>query len=177
MNPARREQMKKLLMVIPLVILICFTFSCQQGEEVAEEPVVDVEADVEAIKARYDQKTAALKAGDLVRWINLFSEDVIFMPPNAPILDGREAVQQWGQPFFEQFNMDEAISFDEIEVSDNWAFGRTTYTFKAMPKAGGEEIVENGKYIHIFKKLADGTWICTHCMWSSNDPLPTPKKE
>ena len=28
--------MKKLLMVIPLVILLCFTFSCQQGEEVAE---------------------------------------------------------------------------------------------------------------------------------------------
>jgi len=30
--------MKKLLMIIPLVILLCFTFSCQkQGEEVAEE--------------------------------------------------------------------------------------------------------------------------------------------
>lgn len=35
--------MKKLLMIIPLVILLfCFTFSCQQqGEKVAEEPVVD----------------------------------------------------------------------------------------------------------------------------------------
>jgi proline iminopeptidase len=39
--------MKKLFMVIPLVFLLCFTFSCRQGEEVAEEPVVDVEADVE----------------------------------------------------------------------------------------------------------------------------------
>ncbi len=29
--------MKKLLMIIPLVILLCFTFGCQQGEEVAEE--------------------------------------------------------------------------------------------------------------------------------------------
>jgi len=33
---------KKLLMIIPLVILLCFAFSCQkQGEEVAEETVVD----------------------------------------------------------------------------------------------------------------------------------------
>jgi len=169
--------MKKLLTIIPLVILLCITFGCQQGEEVAEEVGVDISADIEAIKAWYDQKTAALKVGDRVRWIALFSEDVVFMPPNSPILDGREAVQQWGQPFFEQFNMDEAISFDEIEVSGNWAFGRTTYTFKAVPKADGEEIVENGKFIHIFKQLDDGTWICTHCMWSSNDPLPTPKKE
>jgi creatinine amidohydrolase/Fe(II)-dependent formamide hydrolase-like protein len=29
--------MKKLLTIIPLVILLCFTFSCQQGDEVAEE--------------------------------------------------------------------------------------------------------------------------------------------
>ena len=38
--------MKKFLTIIPLVILLYFTFSCQQGEEVAEEPVVDVEADI-----------------------------------------------------------------------------------------------------------------------------------
>ena len=29
--------MKKLFMVIPLVLLLCFTFSCQKGEEVTEE--------------------------------------------------------------------------------------------------------------------------------------------
>jgi proline iminopeptidase len=39
--------MKKLFMVLPLVLLLCFTFGCQKGEEVAEEPVVDVEADIE----------------------------------------------------------------------------------------------------------------------------------
>ncbi len=33
--------MKKLLMVIPLVILLCFTFSCQQGEEVDAEKEVE----------------------------------------------------------------------------------------------------------------------------------------
>jgi len=33
--------MKKLLMVIPLVIMLCFTFGCQQGEEVAAEKEVE----------------------------------------------------------------------------------------------------------------------------------------
>jgi hypothetical protein len=41
--------MKKLFMVIPLVFLLCFTFSCQQGEEVAEEGLTEEE--VNAIMA------------------------------------------------------------------------------------------------------------------------------
>jgi hypothetical protein len=42
--------MKKLLMVIPLVFLLCFTFSCQKAEEVAEE-----------VKAKLDLKPIADK--------------------------------------------------------------------------------------------------------------------
>lgn len=48
--------MKKLLMVIPLVLLLCFTFSYQKGEEVAEEPVVDIEAEKEAIITKYKEE-------------------------------------------------------------------------------------------------------------------------
>lgn len=41
---------KKLCMILPLVLILCFTVSCQQGEEVAKEPVVDVEAKEEGVK-------------------------------------------------------------------------------------------------------------------------------
>jgi ketosteroid isomerase-like protein len=50
--------MKKLFMLLPLVLLLCFTFSCQKAEEVAEEPVVDVAAEKqnveEALRNFYD---------------------------------------------------------------------------------------------------------------------------
>ncbi len=42
--------MKKLLMVIPLVFLLCLTYGCQRGEEVSEGPVVDVETKEEGEK-------------------------------------------------------------------------------------------------------------------------------
>ncbi len=32
-----RDTMKKLFMILPLVLVLCFTFSCQQREEVADE--------------------------------------------------------------------------------------------------------------------------------------------
>ncbi len=42
--------MKKLFIILPLVLVLCFAFSCQQGEKVAEEPVVDVETKEEGVK-------------------------------------------------------------------------------------------------------------------------------
>lgn len=42
--------MKKQLMVLPLVFLLFFTFGFHRGEEVAEEPAVDVAAEEEAIR-------------------------------------------------------------------------------------------------------------------------------
>ena len=35
--------MRKLLVVIPLVFLLCFSFGCQKGEKVAEEAMVVLE--------------------------------------------------------------------------------------------------------------------------------------
>lgn len=40
--------MKKLPMIIPLVILLCFTFGCQRGEEAAEEPNIYVDTAISA---------------------------------------------------------------------------------------------------------------------------------
>ena len=42
--------MKKLVMILPMVLVLCFTFGCQKGEEAAEEPVVDSETREEGVK-------------------------------------------------------------------------------------------------------------------------------
>ena len=54
--------MKRLLTIIPLVILLCLPFSCQKGEDVAEESAVDIEADVEAIKALFVNNESVISA-------------------------------------------------------------------------------------------------------------------
>jgi len=43
--------MKRLFYVIPLVVVLSFAFGCRQGEEVAEEPAVDISlAEIYAIQ-------------------------------------------------------------------------------------------------------------------------------
>ena len=170
--------MKKLFMILPLVFLLCFTFGCQKAEEVVEKPVVDVTADVEAIKDFLDSYTSTIEAGDLDAWVDHLDEDIVAMPPNEATVKGKEVLRQWGQPFFEQFNQEELVTIKETEVSGNWAFARLPYTLKLTPKGGGETFQANGKAIYIFKRQADGTWKAWRVIWNGNDPLPVlPEKK
>jgi len=168
-------------MILPLVFLFCFTFGCQQqeGEDLAGEvkAMADNEAAAEVIKALYEQKVAALKAGDLDLWFDIYSVDVVYMPPNEAIVIGKDAVQQWVQPYFEQFDIGEIYSLDEIEVFGSWAFARVAHTFTFTPKAGGDAIQQTGKAIWIFKQQDNGSWKCSHTIWNNDSPPPPPPKQ
>lgn len=158
-------------MILSLVTILCFMFGCQEVEKAALEAVVDIEADIKAINAWYDQKTETTNAGDFDGLKILFDEDVIFMPPDGPLFKGWEEYRQWAQPYFDEFDIEENITYEEVEVSGDWAFIRTSYTIESTPKAGGESTIGNGKAIWLFKKQADGSWKGTHCIWNSNEPL------
>ena len=170
--------MKKLLLVIPLVILLCFTFGCQQGEEVAEEPAVDVEADTEAIKAWLERYVTNNNEGDFESYGDFWTEDVVWLPPGAPAVIGKEAILDFARPFFEQYNIHQEVKTEEIRIADSFAFARVSNSEKYSPKGEGEAIETNAKAIFIFQRMDDGRWVATHSMWNSNIP-PTlqPKEE
>ena len=166
--------MKKLLLILLLVFLLCFTFSCQKAEEVAEEPALNVEADVEAIKNWAKESYAAADSGDVEDYISFWAEDVIWMPPNTPIIKGKSAIREMLQPYFEQLTTHREISVEEIEVTDDFAFSRINSEEKYTPRTGeGESIEANFKALILLQRMADGTWLGTHYIWNSNDPLPT----
>jgi steroid delta-isomerase-like uncharacterized protein len=78
--------MKKILVIIPLVILLCFTFGCQDKEALAELEEYKTQAKVEE-----QNKTLALKMmeawgkGDLVTYKELLAPDFVFYyPSNSP---------------------------------------------------------------------------------------------
>jgi len=172
--------MKKLLMVIPLVFLLCFTFGCQQGEEVAEEPTVDVEADVEAIKGMVDEWMALYNAGDFERLVSFYyAEDAVTMPPNQPIREGREAILADYKKEREKYDQhcDSSIAKD-VRVSGDMAMVRGNDTGTYTPKGGGEQTKFDLKWVGIFERQSDGTWKCICEIGNSNLPRPeSPEKE
>jgi uncharacterized protein (TIGR02246 family) len=169
--------MNKLLMVILLVFLLCFTFSCQQSEEVAEESVVDVESDVEAIKMISQELDVAFQAGDVTAFVALITEDAIFMPPNEPTLHGKQAVesryQAMFQKLFETFRqVEHTLTVEEVKICKGWAFARGSYNLTLVPKTGDWKVQNSGKNIHIYEKQPDGAWRISRDIWNSNNPPP-----
>jgi hypothetical protein len=82
--------MKKLLLVIPLVILLCFTFGCQQGEEVAEEAIPD-ELVPSSLKDAHSAWFEGLLTEDTTILSEVLSEDVTlgfvdYVMPRARLL-------------------------------------------------------------------------------------------
>jgi ketosteroid isomerase-like protein len=167
--------MKKFLMVIPLVFLLCFTFACQKGEEVAEEPVVDVEADVEALKNMNDEVIVLYNAGDFEKLVTFYyAEDVVKMDANQPISEGREAQLVDLKKTREELDshIDSSI-VEDVRVSGDMAMVRSNDTGINTPKGGGEPKKIDYKWVGIFERQPDGTWKCIIGIGNSNLPLPT----
>ncbi len=165
--------MKKLLMIIPLVILLCFTFGCQQGEEVTEEAGVKAlsDEDVAAIKALGPALDKSALAGDWDAVGSLFTEDVVMMGPNSPIIQGRstllEVMKSSGMTVTEH-----VVELVEVDGYGDIAYGRATWKEAVSIEGVPEPIKEEGKILGIFRKQPDNSWLIGAWMWNSDLPLP-----
>jgi ketosteroid isomerase-like protein len=163
--------MKKLGMVLSFVWIICFIVGCQQSEEIGEEPVVDVAADVEAIRNWVDKSYAAADSGDYEGYMSFWAEGVIWMPPNASIIQGIHAATEIVRPYFEQVIVHHEISIEEIEVAGDFAFIRIISEETYTPRTGdGDSSEASFKVIILLQRMVDATWLGTHLIWNSNDP-------
>lgn len=129
--------------------------------------------DVAAIKAIYEQHVAAVNACDATATSVGFTEDAIFMPADQPAAIGRDSIRAWFQVYFDQLtDLSFQESPEEVEVADDWAFARSTFTETATPKDGGAPLDATGKTIVILKRQPDGCWKVHRACWNLDKPLP-----
>ena len=157
-----------------LLLSLGLTVACGPAPE-QPEPAAEAAQqaeDVAALDAHVEAFEAAANAGDAAALAALHTDDAIRMPPNEPSVIGKEAITAWFQTRFEQFTQKLTLSSEEGEVAGDWAFRRGTYTSAATPKAGGEPIQDDGKYLVIMQKQPDGSWKTFRAIWNSDNPLP-----
>ena len=109
--------MKRLLTVIPLVILLCITFGCQKGEEVAEEVKPEQEEPKEAmdlaqvrqlIEEGHVKFNEAVRSGDATALASLYTEDAMLLTPTGETFKGREGIEAFWVGAF-QMGMKEVV--------------------------------------------------------------------
>lgn len=152
--------------IFPLILLMCFTLSCnQQGEE------VDVKADINAINDLYKKATLALSTGDSELYLSIFTEDAVIMAPDAPAINGKANLQPIIEGLIGMFDLDLPYTAEEVKVNGDKAFARSSFLYSMTPKEGGETITRSGKEIDILKRQADGSWKIYIQCWNYNEAI------
>jgi ketosteroid isomerase-like protein len=88
----------------------------------------------------------------------MLTDDVVFLPPNAPAIAGKKAVESLYRTFFAQFNIEHKATTEEIQVNGDWAFAWGGETLTLIPVAGGPQAQLQGKGMSILKRQPDGSW-------------------
>ena len=160
---------QKLLTILPLVLLLCFTFSCQKAEEVAEEPVMDVEANIESVRTEIQARSKALVAAEeAFDWevaVTFFASDVVVQPANAPQIQGREAQLELYRTFPKmiEFEGTTTVIIPSESGDMGYEYGINRFIFDT-PDGPLEDY---GKYLAVWTKI-DGEWFVAALSFSGN---------
>jgi len=143
----------------------------------AQKPVVNNAADEAAIAALSDREMVSFSAGTVDSNIALLSDDAVILPPNGPMLSGKDAIRKWAADTVNRYRVSGKYTDRKIIVSGDWASERFAGELSLTPKAGGAAITERIKGIHILRRQPDGSWKIAQDVWNTDTPPPLRRRK
>ena len=147
----------RILLLIPIAALVLAAPAAAGGWSSYDETMAESWA-------------AAYNSGDAAAVAAFYTEDGMRMPPNAPAVEGREAIQGQIAGSLEMGAAKVELGTDEMATSGEMGFARGTYV---IYDAEGTE-VDRGKWMQVGKKVGD-SWYAYRDIWNSDNPLPMPE--
>jgi uncharacterized protein (TIGR02246 family) len=156
------------------LLLLAFTTACTQAP-----PPDTHDADVQSLKDAEAAWVKVVAAKDFEKSMSYYADDASVLMPNAPAINGKDAIRAALKPLFDDPNFAMAFQGSRIEVAKSGDLGYTqgTYTLTLTDPKTKKPFTDKGKYVTAYKKQADGTWKAVADMDSSDMPLPAPGKK
>jgi ketosteroid isomerase-like protein len=128
----------------------------------------------EAVEASAARTSAAFNRGDVAGFIQPLASDVWVFPPNAQPFQGPAAAHEFFTRGYTEGTRNLQLRTTGLERAGTLAYETGIYTADhPTPGQAGAMSRDNGKYVHVWKRDAQGAWRVHLAMWSSNLP-PTP---
>ncbi len=155
---------------ISLAILVLVASGCAQR--------VDVEAEAAAIRQLTDVEwLAAAQAKDLERWMSFYTDDAVVLPPNAPMVTGKEAIRAVTSELISTPGFAASWQTTKVEVARSgdlaYSYGTEEIT---VNDAEGNPVTERSKWVGVWKKQPDGAWKWAVGIWNSDQPAAAVEK-
>ena len=118
---------------------------------------------------------ASCMSGDVARYMSQWDAQGVQYPPEAPMVAGKAAIAQGMEGVFAAIRFTRfAVKLVETrQLTPTIGYATLTYSYEAVPKAGGATIPFEGKDLSVWKKQADGSWKLLHDVFNSNAAAPS----
>jgi len=151
---------KFLTLLIVVLVFPFFTIGCDQK---GKEP-----ATVEELGQMNRDFAKALVAKDAAAAANLYDEKASLLPPNEPIVTGRENIKKYWQAAIDAGLITASVKTVDAGSDGDLGYEIGTFELKFQGK-DGVIITDIGKYTEILKRNSEGKWMSIYGMWSANE--------
>jgi uncharacterized protein (TIGR02246 family) len=124
-------------------------------------------SDAQAIRQVSSDLETAFNAKDLDKILSLYTENSVFMPPNKPLLRGREPLKGFYNGMLTGGARDLKISVDDVAGHGPIAYESGSYTLQ------NGDTRDRGKFLFVLRNMS-GQWKVEYTSWSSDLPPAVP---
>lgn len=135
------------------------------------ESTVNSEAEGELLMQLSREWSALVSSGDLEAGMDFWSDDAVMLPPDLPLLDGKDSIRAYveGASKIPGFS----ISWEPVSAHISLG-GDMAYLIEknviAFDDAEGNKVISHGKVITVWQKDALGDWKNVVDMWNAAPP-------
>jgi len=148
------------VMMTALVALMLVTAAC--GGSKGEDFTATDSAAIRQLDADF---VTAFNAKDMDKVLSLYVENSVFMPPNKPLLRGKDPLKSFYTDLFGQGATD--LKMDPVDVAGHGPIAYQSGTYSLTSGATHDR----GKFLFVIRKMGE-KWLFQHSMWSSDLPKP-----
>ena len=159
---------------IAVAALSALAMACEKPEsaEMDEAPTAaEIAAVRSAIESANAVAVAAVNAGDVAKLLPYYTDDAMFMFPNAPAMRGRADIEAGLKAMMEGATFtDMKLTIEDVMLAGDIAVETGSMEMTITPK-GGKAMADKGKFIVVWKRQADGSWKIVRDISNSNLPM------
>jgi uncharacterized protein (TIGR02246 family) len=143
-------------------------------------------ADVAAVRSAEAAWVKDTATKDVDKFVSYYSNDASVLLPNQMLITGKDNIKAAFKPMLADPNF--ALTFQstraEASKSGDFVYVIGTYSMTSSSPTDQKPVTDQGKYLTVFKKQADGSWKAVADMINSDLPArieppqaaPQPKK-